>query len=59
MTTRITQARDAEFVFTPDSTEEERAEAVAGVLRLVADAEFPALFALAVYDDVREVEIEE
>ena len=53
-----TQARDAEIIFTPGSTEEQRADAVAELLRLASNMEHPALFELAVYDDVREVEVE-
>jgi len=53
-----TQARDAEIIFSPGSTEEQRGDAVAELLRLVSDMEHPAIFELAVYDDLREVEVE-
>lgn len=57
--TRTTIGRDAEVIFTPDSSEEEREDLIAALLRLASNMDHPALHALAFYDDNREVEIEE
>jgi hypothetical protein len=55
MPMRTTDARYAELTFDPDSTEEERADAVRSILRLVADLEHPAVVELAFYDETRRI----
>jgi hypothetical protein len=52
------EARDAELIFTPDSTDEERSAAELEICKLVSLAEMPAVHMLCFYDDMREVEIE-